>query len=198
MTGETIKDPAAAWPPERVATYSTKDVEELRKNALRKGVQTLVERCDSELLRRAPQKKKQIKTAQAAHSERGVVVGYHVVCADNRGVTQLEDGSFRSGSWVISEQNVRRSLEHGAYLALHETKSQPSYRQGRIINYARTLRNMVDAESGVKTDEGIEFLVQATTEPYAWVGTAAGEKGYLWSETVSRVPAPDAPEGEKS
>jgi hypothetical protein len=36
-----------------------------------------------------------------------------------------------------------------------------------------------------KTEEGIEFLVQGTSEPYDWVGGGAGEKGYQWTEVVT-------------
>jgi hypothetical protein len=36
------------------------------------------------------------------------------------------------------------------------------------------------------TEEGIEFLVQSTDQPYDWVGTATGEKGYRWEKLVKR------------
>lgn len=37
-----------------------------------------------------------------------------------------------------------------------------------------------------KDNEGIEFLVQETGQPYEWVGAGAGEKGYEWSKRSSR------------
>ncbi len=197
MSGETTKDPAAAWTSERIAKLDKAEITNLRANAIRLGVDVIVERCDDELLHRAP-KKQRSREHQAPHSNDSVVTGYHVVCADDRGVTQLDNGRFRSGSWVIAEENVRRSLEYGAYLALHQTKADLSYRQGRILDYARTPRVMVESETGAKTEEGIEFLVQATEEPYAWVGTATGERGYRWANMKTGKPIPDPADGSAS
>ena len=87
------------------------------------------------------------------------------------------DGTFWSGSWVVSKQNVENSLKYGAYLALHDSKAELSYRQGKIIGYRKTSRSMVS-----KNEDGIEFKVLAEEVPYEWVGAGAGEKGYKWSK----------------
>lgn len=196
MSAEKGREPAA-WTAERIAKLDKAGVSNLRANALQRGVVSLVELCDEELHRRAPKKPRR-QDYQASHSNDSVVIGYHVVCADDRGVVQLDSGRFRSGSWVVAEENVRRSLKYGAYLALHQTKADPSYRQGRILDYARTPREMVESGSSSKTEEGIEFLVQATNEPYAWVGTGAGEKGYRWADIKTRMPVSDPAEGSES
>jgi len=181
----------AAWTPERLTQLSKSEVENLRANAIRLSASELVAKCDEELGRRAPPKNSP-RSGQRPSSSGDVVTGYHFVCANDRGVTPMDDGCFRSGSWVVSEDRVRQSIEYGAYLALHESKAVPSYRQGRILNYARTPRAMVDGEQ----PEGIEFLVEATNEAYEWVGTGAGEKGYRWEKFAGAPVASDRTDGE--
>lgn len=54
---------------------------------------------------------------------------------------------------------------------------------------------LVDENDGeTKTEEGIEFLVEETAQPYSWVGEATGEKGYKWSKISTNAPA--SPEGK--
>jgi hypothetical protein len=173
---------------EKLARESRQNVETIRKNALRLGVADLVAMCERDLELRAPPKKKANDEKQPKLSETDVVMGYHFVCARDRGVSQASDGRFWSGSWVVAEINVKNSLKYGAYLALHEAKSELSYRQGQIIDYRRSPRDMfVSSEPGAETkvEEGIEFLVKETDESYAWVGTGAGEKGYRWTKIAS-------------
>jgi hypothetical protein len=176
------------WTPEKLAAKSRKEVQAIRKNAVRLGAGDLVTMCDEDMKSRAPAQK---TAAQNAHSERSgnaVVTGYHFVCARDRGVSPAESGRFWSGSWVVAECNVRNSLKYGAYLALHESKANPSYRQGTILDYRRSARDMLPADApgaGSRREEGIEFLVQETSEPYAWVGGGAGEKGYRWTKIVA-------------
>ena len=51
------------------------------------------------------------------------------------------------------------------------------------MDYKLTERNMLrEGETKPQTRMGIEFLVEATDEPYDWVGDATGEKGYKWSD----------------
>jgi hypothetical protein len=55
---------------------------------------------------------------------------------------------------------------------------------------------LADENGGeTKIEEGIELLVEETTQPYSWVGEATGEKGYKWSKVSSTVPIEH--EGEK-
>jgi len=86
---------------------------------------------------------------------------------------------------VVAETNVLDSLQYGAYLALHEARNLPSYRQGQIIGYRLTPRDMIRKDS-----VGIEFVVQETGSAYDWVGDATGEKGYRW-QSKSEVLAAD-------
>ena len=75
-----------------------------------------------------------------------------------------------TGSWVVDEDHAARGMKMGSYVALHQTKSEPSYRQGIIKDWRK------DKDNG-----RIWFLLEPTQEPYLWVGSGAGEKGYYWS-----------------
>jgi hypothetical protein len=180
------------YSPEKLAQQSRENVETIRKNAIRLGAIDLVEMCDRDLESRSPRKVKRVGEAHPRLSNTDVIVGYHFVCVRDRGVTLIGDGRFRSGSWVVAEQNIKNSLRYGAYLALHESKSEPSYRQGQILNYQRTPRDMLpsgaDGED-TRVEQGIEFLVRGTDQPYAWVGAGTGEKGYEWAK-ISGLPGP--------
>lgn len=155
----------------------------IRENAVRYAASDLVQMCNEEIDRRTPVKSRQVK-GSARRTEGDVVIGYHFVCAGNRGVSEDGDGHFRSGSWVVAETNVQDSLQYGAYLALHEAKNLPSYRQGQITGYRLTPRDMID-----KDNVGIEFVVQETGTPYDWVGDATGEKGYRWKSRSEALEA---------
>lgn len=170
-----------AFTPEKLKELDRNKLLTIKENAERKGVSELIQMCDEELASRAP--KRELKHRSAAGHTDGVVVGYHFVCSQGRGVTEDKAGRFRSGSWVVAEANVIESLKYGAYLALHENKNEQSYRQGQIVGYRHTPRDMVDKEN-----MGIEFLVEETGFPYQWVGEGAGEKGYNWSKRSSRSP----------
>jgi hypothetical protein len=186
------------WTLEKLASKSRQEVEATRKNAARLGAIDLMNMCDADLKLRAPKQKTSVNRPQSEHSRTDVVTGYHFVCARDRGVNPAEPGHFWSGSWVVAEANVRNSLKHDAYLALHESKSDPSYRQGRILNYRRSLRDMLPTDApGAESrrEEGIEFLVHETNEPYTWVGGGAGEKGYRWTKLVS-MPDVEPPTSE--
>jgi hypothetical protein len=179
-----------SWTPEKLAAQDRKTVDALRKNAVRLGAHDLIEMCDVDLEARTPKKEKRTLGGRP-RAEGDVVTGYHFVCQRDRGVTPGGENQFWSGSWVVAEANVRASMKFGAYLALHETKSQLSYRQGQILGYRCSPRDMLsEIEEGGKIEEGIEFLVQETSEPYAWVGAGAGEKGYRWASLVTVLPEP--------
>ncbi len=76
------------------------------------------------------------------------------------------DGTFWSGIWIVARVHSERAPKVGAYLALHETKTEPSYRQGLITDWRRGTR----AEG--KIGEGMEFLVRPRTAPTT--GSALG------------------------
>jgi len=75
----------------------------------------------------------------------------------------------------VAEDLVQRSLMSGAVVALHESRAMPSYRQGSILGYEITPRDMID-----KDNLGIEFHIRPTLKGLPWVGEGAGEKGYQW------------------
>src|SRR5215204_4513782 len=176
------KNSSLSWTTEKLKALDLKQLQSLRGNAVRLGAGDLIQLCDDELQTRRVPKASRVGRTQPEHSETDVVTGYHFVCGRGLGVIEIEGGRFWSGSWVVADDNVRNSIKYGAYLALHEKKSDFSYRQGRIIDYRRSPRDMVS-----KTGDGIEFLVQGTREPYNWVGAGAGEKGYQWTQLSTRA-----------
>ena len=89
----------------------------------------------------------------------------HFVCRDHLNVRDIEAGAFVSGYWKVSA-DVALSAE---FLALHRSKNESSYRQGRII-----ARELVDYESGQR----YVFTVQSSPEVLEWEGNGTGEKGY--------------------
>lgn len=101
------------------------------------------------------------------------VVGMHFVCRNDLNVTDYGDGTFDTGFWKVS----RAHCSMMEYVALHESRSTPSYRQGRVIRWKVVVR-----------DEGprIVFTVRQEGPPRQWVGRATGEKGYAWSKSDDR------------
>ena len=95
-------------------------------------------------------------------------------------MSENSDGTFWSGTWVVDKQHADRGMSIGAYVALHKTKSEPSYRQGTIKAWREVERERQYGEQPVKIEVGIDFLLQPTHEPYAWIGSGTGEKGYAW------------------
>lgn len=180
------------WTAERIAELNDSDLKSLAENATRLNAEEIARLCAAELEMRAPVKRSRRTVGGPGRSPSEVVIGYHFVCERDRGVTVLDDGRFKSGSWVVAEDKVEQSIRHGAYLALHESKADPSYRQGKIVGYQTTERNMLRKdETKPQTRTGIEFLVEATDQSYDWVGDASGEKGYKWSDSA----ASDSPDG---
>ena len=96
------------------------------------------------------------------------VLGIHLVCRQGLNVEDLDNGYFKSGHWKIAES----SAISAQYLALHESKNQPSYKQGIIEKWERS----------EERPDRIIFYIKATDEPKEWVGGGTGEKGYFWSD----------------
>ena len=61
------------------------------------------------------------------------VRGFHFICPKELGVTAQSDGTFRTGIWAVAENVVKRALIADAYVALHNTKAENSYLQGKIL-----------------------------------------------------------------
>lgn len=172
------KKPAHNFTPESLATFDKKKVETIRDNAARLGAEDLVAMCEEDLAGRAPVARgtsstsstKRVTTGSTPRARvGGVIGGYHFVCEKDHGVIDLGDGRFWTGTWDVTQANVDQSLDAGAYLALHETKAQQSYRQGKIVGYRMA-----------PGDDGVEFLVDTQPKSRSWAGAGSGDTGLKW------------------
>jgi hypothetical protein len=166
---------APNWTREKLAELSKSDLQLLIRNAIKREAQELVSLCEEEMKSR-----KSLKTTTSSSSNKNAlseyVAGYHFVCERDKGVRSDVEGTFWSGSWVVSKENAEKSLKFGAYVALHESKAQPSYRLGLMIGFQVSERDMVD-----KDNLGIEFHLREVQGSRDWQGGGSGEKGYLWA-----------------
>lgn len=167
--------PPHNWTPEKLREKSLADIRDLRGRAMKFGAIDLIAMCDDALAEREEKAKRPRNVSTARRTKDRFVSEYHFVCEKDRGVIEVGGGQFWSGSWVVDEENVQASLQHGDYLALHESRASDSYRQGKIIEYRISSRDVIQ-----KANKGIEFLVEETYQSLPWVGTATGEKGYKW------------------
>jgi hypothetical protein len=184
-----VKPLTHAFTPDILRTFDKKKVETIRENALRLGADELAQMCELDLAERKPaigasrsssgtsrapaRSAARIGSASSPSRTNMVVSGFHFVCEKDHGVIDLGDGRFWTGSWTVPEANVDQSLSAGAYLALHLSKTQPSYRQGKIVGYRRA------------PDEGenaLDFLVDAAPKSRAWVGAGSGDTGLKWAK----------------
>ena len=170
-----------AWDRERISKLSNKELQNLRNNALNLGNSSVVEFCEFELALRVETKGKKSRRSETHASTplSGPVAGFHFVCANETGVTRNSDGSFWTGTWVVDEKRAVQGLKIGAYVALHRTKTEPSYMQGRMMGWRKSPREKSYGDQEAKTRFGIDFLVNPTTTSYEWNGDGAGEKGYF-------------------
>src|SRR5690349_11889901 len=93
----------------------------------------------------------------------------HFVCRADLNVTDHGDGTFDTGFWKVARKHCP-SVE---YVALHESKLEPSYRHGRVIDW------QVVENGGLPR---VVFTVRQDGPPLQWVGGGSGEKGFAWSE----------------
>jgi hypothetical protein len=177
------------WTAERIAALPIEQVKVLRDNALRCGDGTIAALCEEAIGKRTPARKREpqraprIRPPAASHAGQ-VVVGFHFVCPQEKGITRNEDGTIWTGTWVVAPVHAEFGSKSGAYVALHASKAEPSYVQGTICDWRRSKRDREYVEDRpVRTEFGIDFLLQPTDEPYEWQGDGAGEKGYVWSPT---------------
>ncbi|HTM72344.1 MAG TPA: hypothetical protein VL198_03865 [Pseudolabrys sp.] len=161
------------WTADRIASLDTEGVMTLRQNADRLGVTPLVELCDADLARRSPAP----KLARGPRHDQ-VVVGFHFVCPKKHKVTKNDDGTMTSGTWAVAAYHAERAKKIGAYIALHEKKSDPSYLQGKITHWEPASR--LDGEEPKAIEIGVDFTFEPDDQPRNWVGDQAGEKGYSW------------------
>ena len=171
------------WTTEEIAKRSTEEVKLLRHNAAKLGKQEIVDLCDAELSRRKPAPIKRARLAGADEDRAGHYVSeFHFVCPNELGVTRNQDGSIWTGTWVVATANAEAALKYGSHVALHATKAEQSYLQGSIKGWRKSPRESRYAEDQlVKTEFGIDFLLEPTHSPMMWKGEGAGEKGYAWT-----------------
>lgn len=180
------------WTAEKLRTLSLKELKSLRDNAASRNAPDIVAICAVELANRnepvgrsAPAGRSKPKAKAAAvspvQSNAYFVAAYHFVCRDDKGVRDLPDGRFTTAAWAVSESVIAESLKHGALLALHETKEEPSFRQGKIVSFERV--NTYDGHQ----EQKIGFLVEPTSDAVAWFGEGTGEKGYRWAKVGARA-----------
>jgi hypothetical protein len=168
------------WSAERVAALALNDVKNLRVNALQKGNKELIALCDAELANRKPPKPPTTKDPSLSRGDQ-YVCGYHFVCPQERGVIRNEDGTLWTGTWVVDKSNVEKSRMYGAYVALHVTKSDPSYIQGRLKDWRPAERDSEYADGQlVKIPMGVDFLLEPTNLSYEWIGDASGSLLFDW------------------
>ena len=167
------------WSAQRISSLPTEQIKDLRANATKKGATSIVELCDTELLRRKPPRKEKAVTQDRSGQ---FVSCFHFVCPKEKEITRNPDGTVWSGTWVVSEENAEMSLRYGGKVALHIARAELSYLQGVIKGWRRSPRRHEYSDGiPVRTQSGIDFLLEPTAEPLQWVGDATGEKGYEWS-----------------
>lgn len=177
---------APDWSAERLRAMETPQLKQLLANAQKRDAAALAALCEEVLAERGPAARGSTssgrtasgaaKTSAGKRSERDVVREFHFVCENDRGVITDGEGFFWTGSWIVSEQEVIKAIEAGAKVALHKSRTDMSYRHGKILDYRKSARDMVK-----KRNIGIEFLVAADDVPLAWFGDGTGEKGYRWA-----------------
>jgi addiction module HigA family antidote len=86
--------------------------------------------------------------------------GIHVVCCDDEGITLLSDGRFESRTWAVSDPNTK-AID---YIALHQQRGLPSYRQGRVIGIRRDTAR----------PERFVFVCEPESTRLPWPGSARG------------------------
>ena len=95
------------------------------------------------------------------------VQGFHFVCKGGLYIVDHGDGTFTTKFWKVAY----RHADTADYVALHENRSTPSYRQGRILSW-----HPVEYEGHTR----VAFIVRQEGGPMDWVGDGTGEKGYNW------------------
>ena len=111
------------WDKNHYPNFKTEEIKSVRANAIKKQALDVIELCEKELEQREPKKLDRY------------VKEFHVVCPTEKDVVINPDGTFWSGSWVIARVHAEKAIQMKSCLALHAKKSNPSYRQGTVINY---------------------------------------------------------------
>ncbi|MBV9461278.1 MAG: hypothetical protein JO141_27715 [Bradyrhizobium sp.] len=153
------------WTPEEIAKRTTDQIKTIKENAARQNRSDIVALCDAELEARRPARPARTASAGEREANAGKYVSeFHFVCPNELGVTRNSDGSVWTGTWVVAEENARNAEAHGAVVALHTSKAEPSYLQGVVKAWRKSLREKRYAEEQlVKTcPASISCLFQTT------------------------------------
>lgn len=170
------------WNLERVNGLTTAQVKALRENGLRRNENQIVAICDEVLRSRKPAKPPRASRIAEVRDNQ-YVSEFHFVCPGELGVIKNTDGTVWSGTWVVADEHAITAEKYGAIVALHPTKAEPSYIQGRVVGWRRSEREKkYSGEVEAKTPTGIDFLIEPTMDQLQWRGEGSGEKGYAWSE----------------
>jgi hypothetical protein len=175
------------WTTDRIAALSTDQIKSFRKNAFDRGATKIVEMCDLEMSRRAPVKHPPRAQGERRDRRNAPVIGYHFVCRpEEKGVTRNSDGTVWSGTWVVAEAQAERSLQVGAYVALHLSHAEPSYLRGTVQGWRRAKREDEYAEGQeVKTPIGTDFLLQLIDGQIEWRGEGTVERSYVYASDIA-------------
>ena len=157
------------WTAQRLAELDSRQVRQISENAAKIGRHDIVEMCECALENRLRSGRRQMRVSE-----------FHFVCSADTGVSVKDDGTFATGVWKVSEVHKEPSIRLKTVLALHETKAQPSYRQGTIVGWDDVPRG--EFGDGV----GVRFIIAPLDIPIAWFGEGSGEKGYRWVEHKDR------------
>ncbi len=163
---------------ERISKMSREEIKALQANAQRLGATEVLDLCKTALTPARSGNPKHV----GVHNRGRPVIGFHFVCPTETAVTKNLDGTVWTGTWVVDQKHAERGARIGAYVALHTTKSQPSYLQGTIKDWRKAERESHYAEdTPARIRYGIDFLLEPTDSPFEWQGDGAGEKGYAYS-----------------
>lgn len=120
-----------------------------------------------EMARPQPRKRPRPVSPTALHHTGGHVIGMHFVCRGSAHITDHGDGTFDTGYWAVATKHC----DTVEYVALHERKDEPSFRQGQVLQW-RTVQ--------YQGRERVVFTVRQEGDQRAWVGDGSGEKGYAY------------------
>jgi hypothetical protein len=181
------------WTPEKLSALDLSKLKNVQENALRNAVPDLLDMCASEIASRKKVTPSRHSISPAKAESGDIVTEYHFVCRNDRGVTFNPDGTFWSTSWVVADDVIKKSLRFGARFALHNSKQEPSYRQGLIKDYRR-IQDFADG----KVESRVDFLVLSEPQPLEWAGSGAGEKGYKRAKSSGNETTPNVEAGKSS
>ena len=96
----------------------------------------------------------------------------HLICPNELHVEQLGNGRYSTGIWVVGKQ----AADDADLIALHKSRSDRSYLQGRKTSWTNERRDPGSAHA-----EGRRFYFEEDGPPVNWPERGgAGEKAYTY------------------